>query len=45
MTSPPTTEREYRTVPVSAELRDKLRVAKAEQGVSYDEYLKQNLSL
>ena len=36
---------EYRSVPVSVELRDKLRVAKAEQGVSYDEYLRQNLSL
>lgn len=45
MTSPPSTEREYRTVPVSTELRDKLRVAKAEEGVSYDEYLKENLSL
>jgi len=36
---------EYRTVPVTAELRDKLRVAKAEEGVSYDEYLRENLSL
>jgi len=36
---------EYRTVPVTTELRDKLRVAKAEEGVSYDEYLRENLSL
>jgi hypothetical protein len=49
MSSPSTTQAEsgseYRTVPVSVELRDKLRVAKAEQGVSYDEYLRENLSL
>jgi hypothetical protein len=36
---------EYRNVPVSVEFRDKLRVAKAEQGVSYEEYLRENLSL
>ena len=49
MSSPPTTQAEsdpeYRSVPVSVELRDKLRVAKAEKGVSYDEFLKENLSL
>jgi hypothetical protein len=49
MSSPPSTQAEsdpeYRSVPVSVELRDKLRVAKAEQGVSYDEYLRENLSL
>jgi len=49
MSSPPTTQTgsdsEYRNVPVSVEFRDKLRVAKAEQGVSYEEYLRENLSL
>jgi len=49
MTSPSTnaaeSEPEYSSVPVSVELRDRLRVAKAEKGVSYDEYLKENLSL
>lgn len=49
MSSPSSTdsesEPEYRTVPVSEELRDKLRVAKAEEGVSYEEYLRENLSL
>jgi hypothetical protein len=45
MSSTPSTESELSSVPVSVELRDKLRVAKAEKGVSYDEYLKENLSL
>ena len=45
MSSPPTNQTEFRTIPVSEELRDRLRVAKAEQGVSYDEYLRENLSL
>lgn len=49
MTSPSSTAtesgQEYRTVPVSVDLRDKLRVAKAKDGVSYDEYLRENLSL
>jgi len=45
MASPSPTESDYRSVPVSVELRDKLRVAKAEKGVSYDEFLKENLSL
>jgi len=49
MSSPSTTDSEstpeYRNVPVSVELRDKIRVAKAEEGVSYDEYLRENLSL
>lgn len=47
MSSHPSQEAEsdYRSVPVSVELRDKLRVAKAEKGVSYDEFLKENLSL
>jgi hypothetical protein len=45
MPSPSTNQTEYRSVPVSEELRDRLRVAKAEEGVSYDEYLRENLSL
>jgi len=45
MSGHPTTEQELSSVPVSVELRDKLRVAKAEKGVSYDEFLKENLSL
>jgi len=40
-----TTDREYRTLTVSPELRDKIRIAKAESGQSYDEYLRENLSL
>lgn len=43
--SPPSTDREYTTLPITPELRDRLRVAKAESGQSYDEYLKENLSL
>ena len=30
---------------VSAEYRDKLRVAKAEEGLSYEEYLRQHLPI
>lgn len=41
----PTTDGASTTVPVSPELRDRLRVAKAESGQSYDDYLRENLSL
>lgn len=43
--SPPTTDGASTTVPVTPELRDRLRVAKAESGQSYDDYLRENLSL
>ncbi len=39
------TEREYRTIPVSPEFRDKLRVAKAKTGESYEEFLRKHVSL
>lgn len=38
-----TTDREYTTLVVSPTFRDKIRVAKAEQGLSYEEYLRQHL--
>lgn len=43
--STPTTGGEYAYVPVSPELRDTLRVAKAEDGDTYDEFLREELSL
>ncbi len=47
MTSPTTTNdssgTEYANLTVSAEFRDKIRVAKAKQGVSYEDYLRQHL--
>ena len=48
MESPPTTEPEspaHGTIPISRDLRDRLRVAKAREGMTYDEYLRENLSL
>lgn len=48
MESPSTTETEspaHGTIPVSPELRDKIRVAKAEDGLTYDEFLRAELSL
>jgi len=42
---PGTTDREYATVNVSEEFRDKLRVEKAKRGVSYEELIRQNLTL
>ena len=39
------TETEYTSVTVSPEFRDKLRVAKAERGESYEEYLKRHLPI
>jgi len=35
--------RQYANLTVSAEFRDKVRVAKAEEGLSYEDYLKQHL--
>jgi hypothetical protein len=49
MTSPPTNDsgsgREYANLTISAEFRDKVRVAKAEQGLSYEEHLSQHLPI
>jgi len=39
------TGREYTSIAVSPEFRDKVRVAKAEAGVSYEEYLSQHLPI
>jgi len=36
---------EFTTLPVTQDLRDRLRVAKAECGQSYDDYLREHLSL
>lgn len=36
-------EQQYTTLVVSPEFRDKIRVAKAEAGVSYEEYLSRHL--
>lgn len=33
------------TIPVSNELQDHLRVAKAKDGIAYDTWLRENLSL
>ncbi len=41
----PTTESDYTTVPISPELRDRIRVAKAKTGQSYEAFLRENLSL
>ena len=41
--SPGSTDREYGNLTVSAEFRDKVRVAKAKDGLSYEEYLRQHL--
>jgi len=35
----------YATVTVSEEYRDKLRIAKAEKGLSYEEFLRQHVPL
>jgi hypothetical protein len=43
--SPPTADSGFTTLPITPELRDRLRVAKAESGQSYDDYLRENLSL
>jgi len=38
-------EIEYRTIPVSREFRQKLRVAKAKEGDTYEQYLRKHVSL
>jgi hypothetical protein len=46
MTSPSTTSdsgTEYANLTVSTEFRDAVRVAKAKQGLSYEDYLRQHL--
>jgi len=46
MTSPSTTSgsgTEYANLTVSAEFRDAVRVAKAKQGLTYEDYLRQYL--
>ena len=40
-----TTDTEYTTLVVTPEFRDKVRVAKAEAGLSYEEYLSQHLPI
>jgi len=40
-----TTDREYTTLVVTPEFRDKVRVAKAEAGLSYEEYLSRHLPI
>jgi hypothetical protein len=39
------TDTEYGNIPVSTEFRQKLRVAKAETGDTYEEYLRKHVSL
>lgn len=36
---------EYSMLAVSSEYRDKIRIAKAEDGLSYEEYLRQHLPI
>lgn len=43
--TPGSTEREYVCLSVGADLRDILRVKTAKSGQSYEEYLRENLSL
>ena len=48
--SPPSTDAEginpaETTIPVSRELRDKIRLAKTREDVHYDTWLRENLSL
>jgi hypothetical protein len=45
MSSPPSTGSDYAYVPVSPEFRDRLRIKKAKEGVSYETYLREQLSL
>ena len=39
------TEQDYANLTVSAEFRDKVRVAKAEDGLTYEAYLSQHLPI
>jgi len=43
--SAPTTDSGFAYLSVSPELRDRIRVEKAESGQTYDDYLRENLSL
>jgi hypothetical protein len=47
--SPPDSDdgdsRTFTNVPLSCEFRDKLRVAKAREGLSYDEFLRRRLDV
>lgn len=43
--SPPSTDSGFAYLSVSPELRDRIRVEKAESGQTYDDYLRENLSL
>ena len=45
MSGNPTTKTADTTMPVSSELLKEIRIAKAESGKSYDDYLRENLSL
>jgi len=42
---PSTTDTASTTIPVTPDLRDRLRVAVAKDGTTYDEYLRQQLPL
>ena len=41
----PANSAEVTSIPVTKELRDELRLAKAERGIDYDTLLRENLSL
>jgi hypothetical protein len=43
--SPDTTEQGYANLTVSAEFRDKIRVAKAKDGLTYEAYLSRHLPI
>jgi hypothetical protein len=38
-------DREYANLTVSAEFRNKVRVAKAKEGLSYEDYLRQHIPI
>ena len=40
-----TDEQEYANLTVSAEFRDKVRIAKAQDGLTYEAYLRQHLPI
>ena len=44
MSQSPSSTAAETTIPVSEQLRDKLRVAKAKQGIDYDSYLREKLN-
>jgi len=43
--APDTPGREYTSIVVTPEYRDKIRVEKAKEGLSYEEYLRQHLPI